>query len=232
MTRLLVLACSLAAAVLMPSRAYAAGPTLSVSPEAGGPGSVVTLVGHGFCARAGCSVVSVSMAGRRFAPEQRVASSGSFRVSVQVSGGYTSGALEITARQVLDDGNEIAASAEFTYTPSKGEEAEREAETNDQTTHLVNPSAPVAPPKGVPLASYAASFGATVPPAVSSSSAAPSSSTGVAGGPSAAKSGRAHGSTALWLLAVAGVLGSAALVVGSTGRRRARHSGPVAEGSP
>lgn len=231
MNRFLVLGCAMAAAVLVPSPAYAAGPALTVSPESGGPGSVVTLVGHGFCARAGCSVVSVSMAGRRFAPEQRVTSSGSFRVSVQVSGGYASGALEITARQVLDDGNELAASAEFTYTPSKGEEAEREAETNDQTTHLVNPSAPVASPKGVPLASYAASFGATSPAVASSS--APSGA-GVAGGspPGSGKPGGVHGSTTLWLLALAGVLGSAALVVGSTGRRRARHSSPVAEGSP
>jgi hypothetical protein len=219
------------AAVLVPSPAYAAGPSLTVSPESGGPGSVVTLVGHGFCARSGCSVVSISMAGRRFGPEQRVTSSGSFRVSVQVSGGYASGALEVTAHQVLDDGNELAASAEFTYTPSKGEEAERQAETNDQTTHLVNPSAPVASPKGVPLASYAASFGAVVP-----SSAAPSSSASGAvagaGAASAAESGGLHGSTTLWLLAALGVLGSAALVVGSTGRRRARHAGPVAEGSP
>jgi hypothetical protein len=227
-TRLLVLVCAMATAVLVPSPAYAAGPSLSVSPESGGPGSVVTLVGHGFCARSGCSVVSISMAGRRFAPEQRVSSSGSFRVSVQVSGGYAPGALEVTARQVLDDGNEVAASAEFTYTPSKGEEAEREAETNDQTTHLVNPSAPVGSPKGVPLASYAASFGAVVP----SSPAPSSSSSGAAAVAEPGKrSGGVHGSATLWLLAVAAVAGSAVLVVGSTGRRRARHAGPVAEGS-
>lgn len=218
MTRLLIASCVLWAA-LAPSGAHAKAPVLTVTPDAGGPGTIVTLTGKGFCARPGCSVVSFTLAGRRFAPEQTVPASGELRVRTQVSGGLTSGVLEVEAKQTLEDGNTWSASAWFTYSPSKGEEAEREAETRDLIGNLVDPSAPGVPPKGEPLASFGTSDGATV--------SAPSSGAEVTF-EQASRTDRSGG--VRWpLYALAGAL--VALVVAAAGWRRRRRPAHPAGGT-
>lgn len=220
MTRLLIASCVLVAA-LAPSGAHAKGPVVTVTPDSGGPGTIVTLTGKGFCARSGCSVVSLTLAGRRFAPEQTVPASGEFTVRTQVSGGFTSGVLEVDARQTLEDGNTWSASAWFTYSPSKGEEAEREAETRDLIGHLENPSVAVASPKGEPLASFGASAGATI--------AAPSSGAGADVALEPASRTERSGGVRWPVYVLAGAL--AALVTIAAGWRRRRRPADPAGGT-
>jgi hypothetical protein len=219
-TRLLLASYVLVAA-FAPLPAYAAGAALAVSPDSGGPGSMVTLTGSGFCSRPGCGKVAVLAAGRPFAPEQAVSPSGGFTVKTQVSGGYTPGTIEIQARQVLDDGGELTASAQFTYAPSKGEEAEREAETRDRINNLANPSAAVASPKGVPLASFAA--GASSAPATAAAGGSVGRSTGpaTAAARDSTPAGRAEGrSRGGRLLAGLGIVAGAFGIALAVRRRR------------
>lgn len=207
------------AGVLLPAGpAWAAGPAVTVTPDRGGPGTPVTLTGSGFCARAGCAPVRVTISGRQLTAEQKPDSSGAFRVKTQAPGGLTPGEHEIVATQMLDDGNEISASASFVYSPSRGEEAEREAESRDAVTNLVNPSAPTAPARGESLESAAAALEASASAAARSAAASstpPADTSAVAN-----RSGRS--SVPVVLLVAAGV---AALVAGGLLWRRRKTLG-------
>lgn len=199
------------AGVLLPAGAAAAAtPVVTVSPESGGPGTPVTVSGSGFCARSGCAPVRVTISGRQLAADQRPDSAGRFRAKAQAPGGLVPGEHEVVATQTLDDGNEISATASFVYAPSKGEDAEREAESRDAVTNLVNPSAPTAPARGQSLESAAAALTASQAPRDGASS-APATSAAAAEKAVADRSTRPFG-VPVPLLVAAGV---AAVVAGA-----------------
>jgi len=202
-----------AGVLLFPGDAAAAGPAVTVSPESGGPGTPMTITGSGFCGRAACGAVRLTMAGRQVGADQRPDSAGRFTAKTQAPGGLVPGEHEVVAQQVLDDGNEVSATASFVYTPSKGERAEREAETRDQVNNLVDPSAPTASPRGMSLADAAASAGLTSP---ASTSAPGSTPAGAEGGAVAQRSGRSLDMPVLLLVAA----GVAALAAGGLWWRR------------
>lgn len=205
----------LAALLVLPGSAGAAGPAVQVAPQSGGPGTPVTVTGSGFCARPGCGAVRITMSGRQFAADQRPDAAGRFRASTRAPGGLEPGEHEIVARQVLDDGNEISASASFVYSPSKGEAAEREAENRDAVNSLVNPTAPTPSPRGGP-------FGSGVAPTGGASGAATAG-----GGTDATSVAGDAGGNGLNGLAVAGLAaaGIAVLATGATLWRRRRLGG-------
>ncbi len=78
--------------------AGAAGPSISLSPSSGPPGTSVTVSGTGFCT-AGCSAVSVDVNGDPISQGVTVSSSGTFQVTVAMSGGTGSGSLPVLASQ-------------------------------------------------------------------------------------------------------------------------------------
>ena len=205
--------------LLLPGVAGAAGPAVEVSPTSGGPGTPVTVTGTGFCGRAACGPVRLSMSGRQLAADQRPDAAGRFRAATRALGGLTPGEHEVVATQVLDDGNEISATASFVYSPSKGEEAEREAENRDAVNALGDPSAPTASPRGVPFASLAAEPSEAPAPAAAASG-APAEPAGSVTAVSTDVAG--------WLVpaAVAGAAAAVLFVTGVVSRRRrpARHA--------
>lgn len=138
-----------------PGPAWAGGPDIKLNPDSGGPGTPVTITGGGFCGSGGCSPLRLTFSGQPFGADLQPDGDGGFRSTAQAPGGLVPGSHEVIATQTLADGNEVRASAEFTYSPSRGEEAEREAETRDLITNLENPSAPPPKPRGVPLSAIA-----------------------------------------------------------------------------
>jgi hypothetical protein len=189
---------------------------------------MVTINGTGFCARSGCAPVRLSIAGRQFGRDQVPDSSGRFRSVSQAPGGLVSGSHEVVATQVLDDGNQDRASALFTYSPSKGEAAEREAENRDAVVAFINPSAPAVPTRGVPFASAAGSEAASIPaPDAASATTEPEAASSArelaADAEPAKRSRRLFGWPALFALAVG--LAVAGLVTTSKQRaHRGRHA--------
>ena len=131
-------------------------PSISLAPTSGGPGSIVRITGVNFCSRTGCGPVRVTISGTEFGRDATPDAGGRWQSKAQVPGGMIAGNHEVVAVQMLDDGNELRASADFTYASSRGEAAEREAENRDAIAHLSNPSAPAVPPRGQPLSSLAA----------------------------------------------------------------------------
>lgn len=206
---------ALAGVLVQAGVAEASTPAVTVSPESGGPGSAVTVSGRGFCARAGCAAVRVTIAGRQFATDQRPDAAGAFRTRTQAPGGLTPGEHDVVATQVLDDGNEISASASFVYSPSRGEAAEREAENRDAVTNLVNTAAPTPAPRGVPLASAIAEIEASASAAADASRSPASSAPASRAAPVAAE--RSTRPYVPVLLVAAGV---AALLAGALWWRR------------
>lgn len=146
--------------VLMPRPALAATPTVTVSPDSGGPGVRVTLRGTGFCGAPACGTVTVTMGGYQVGGGLRPDSAGAFTLRFVVPGGLSSGQIYVIAKQTHDDGNEAQAMSGFLYSPSKGEEAERKAEEAETLQRLVDPTRPAAN-RGVPLASTLAQQGAS-----------------------------------------------------------------------
>jgi hypothetical protein len=161
---------AVAGLLLLPGTASAKGPVVTIKPESGGPGTPITLTGTGFCGRAACGAVRITISGRQFAVSHPDGG-GTFKATAQAPGGLTPGEHEVVATQVLDDGNEISAGAPFVYSPSRGEEAEREAESRDAVTNLVNSSAPTPSPRGVSLESAAAALESAAAASASASAA-------------------------------------------------------------
>ncbi len=211
------------ALVVGTASAATSGSTLRLSPTSGGPGTQVEVRGVGFCARAACQPATVRVDGGQVRDGLRPGADGSFRTSVTMPGGLIAGDVIVSARQVLDDGNELVAESTFTYAPSKGEASEQDAETRDLLTTLVNPTAPRPSPRGQPLASVPSSATPTRQPApVPAPSSTPEPSDAVAGGSKSASNPSVRW---WWIGALVGLAGLApAWVVRAAWRRK--HSLP------
>ena len=198
--------------------AVAATTRLTVTPPAGSPGTVVTVHGTGFCPPP-CSPVNLLISGRPMGEGHDASSAGSFTAKLLLPGGQVGGDLEIVATQTTPTGAERRASALFTYSPSKGEQTERDAEDKSRLTELVNPSAPTASPRGKPLSDF---VGKATKKAAATHSATPESTSGPSVRP-AAQTEDARSWSWAWWLAAAGLLAIALVVVR---RRWRRHPVP------
>lgn len=76
----------------------AAGPSITLSPSTGPPGTSVIVAGTGFCA-SGCSPVSIDVNGVPVAQGITVSSAGTFQASVTMAGGIGSGSLSVQATE-------------------------------------------------------------------------------------------------------------------------------------
>jgi hypothetical protein len=78
--------------------ALASGPTVSISPLAGPPGTSITVEGSGFCGGPSCTPVSIEFNGEAVSSKVQVNPSGTFQVVIQVPGG-NAGSNEVVATQ-------------------------------------------------------------------------------------------------------------------------------------
>jgi hypothetical protein len=172
-------------------------PTISLSPNSGTPGTVVTVRGKGFCDAAGCSAVSILFAGTPAADGIAVGRDGTFRGTFRVPGGGVVGQTNVTATQTEQDGYEIVAHATFDLVFGKGEEAEVQADINDIAAQPPGSPLPEKALRGVPLESAAASLRGEEPP--------PSPSPGASRPDSTVAAARRAAADWWWLLMLAGI---------------------------
>jgi hypothetical protein len=103
---IVVLAATVMALILVPARAFAAGASIDVFPVPAVYGHQLSVVGHGFCASAGCSAVDIGIDGQTVATGIKVAADGGFTTSFSV--GVVPGDHDVTAVQHTPSGDQSA----------------------------------------------------------------------------------------------------------------------------
>jgi len=191
---------------LVPSAA-ASEPGLAMDPDAGPPGTSVTVDGSGFCAAAPCSPVSIEFNGVPLIQGIHVAPSGNFQVTIKVPGDTNAGSSEVVAFQATSP------------SPPQGRQA--------VTYFAVSPSAGAPKPDHSPTTSSSYPFPTTTSPSVgarTSTTLSTSSSTTVATGtttiPRAPKRSSSDPAETLVIVILVLTVSMAAALAGLSYRRR------------